>query len=92
MNENNPMWRVFEFRLSDGTMNIVSERPMTDEEVNEVYKRTSIEFDLEDLGVGLIYGCNYAMGCYSTQSKERAEEVQKRLSNGESIWDICDFN
>ena len=91
MRNNVAMWRVFEFRFGDRTEYIVSDRPMTEQEKDEAFKRTQFNFDLDDIGVNISYGVNLMMGCYSTESKERAEEVQKRLSSGESIWKITNF-
>lgn len=76
------MWRLFEFRLFEKTEYMLSDRPMTDAEVDEVFSRAQFDFDLEDLGVGLYYGANIALSCYSSDRKEHCEAIKEECEKG----------
>ena len=82
------MWRLFEFHFAGKTFHLISERPMTDSEVEEVYKRARCNFNLNDLGVGYSYSAPIVDGCISSNSKKVCEEAKQQLDNGKSFSEI----
>lgn len=67
-------WVVFEVH---GSFPVMSKRPLSFKEADEVWKKSKIDIDIEELGVSMDF---YLLGKrYSTEDKETAKQILRDL-------------
>ena len=72
------LWRVFEFNDGFGKSILMSERKMSDQEVDAVFEKMRFSVDLIDLGVNYMYTTNFGLNCISCCDEETAETIYKK--------------
>ena len=86
--ENENLWYVFMFEFFGEKKCYISEEKMAQPQVDAVFDRTRFEFDLRDLGVGLVYSRNFLLGAYGFSNRKKCLEFKKRVEHGEIPMDI----
>lgn len=74
------MWRIFEFDFDGIKIRLMTDRPLSNERVKEIFKKGSIDIDFfEEYGLDLTIGINIVKACYSYETKEQAEKALEEM-------------